>query len=229
MKVEVMFFKKVTVENWTMVKVVGIAVLIEVETEVIVLVFDMVLLTVLGLVVVLVFVVTWMGTKRVDLVIEVKMVDFETVVKSVTTVGTNKVGILPFISKALLAEFKVMILIPLGRDAPLDIDPPNIFKTAPDISVPLAELIKDDSKSHFADEDNTFILFGGYMRVYSKVISSVPKQETPTPLSYTPLEETWNTIIRDRPIIMQESETFSIKWILKIEYDGWGYVTCYYF
>ena len=133
-----------------------------------------------------------MGTKRVDLVIEVKMVDFETVVKSVTTVGTNKVGILPFISMALLAEFKVMILIPLGRDAdpPLDIDPPNIFKTAPDISVPLAELIKDDSKSHFADEDNTFILFGGYMRVYSKVISSVPKQETPTPLSYTPLEET---------------------------------------
>ena len=102
-----------------------------------------------------------MGTKRVDLVIEVKMVDFETVVKSVTTVGTNKVGILPFISKALLAEFKVMILIPLGRDAPLDIDPPNIFKTAPDISVPLAELIKDDSKSNFADEENTFILFGG--------------------------------------------------------------------
>jgi len=163
MKVEVMFFKKVTVENWTMVNVVGMAVLTEVETEVIVLVFDMVLLTVLGLVVVLVFVVTWMGTKRVDLVIEVKMVDFETVVKSVTTVGTNNVGILPFISMALLAEFKVMILIPLGRDAdpPLDIDPPNIFKTAPDISVPLAELIKDDSKSNFADEENTFILFGG--------------------------------------------------------------------
>ena len=58
MKVEVMFFKKVTVENWTMVNVVGMAVLTEVETEVIVLVFDMVLLTVLGLVVVLVFVVT---------------------------------------------------------------------------------------------------------------------------------------------------------------------------
>lgn len=35
-KVEVMFFMKVTVENWTMVKVVGMAVLVKVDTEVIV-------------------------------------------------------------------------------------------------------------------------------------------------------------------------------------------------
>jgi hypothetical protein len=34
MKVEVMFFMKVTVENWTIVKVEGIAVLVKVETEV---------------------------------------------------------------------------------------------------------------------------------------------------------------------------------------------------
>lgn len=64
--IEVMFLTKVTVENWTMVKVVGVAVLVKVETEVTVSVDEMVSWIVVGVVLVSVVVVTWTGTKRVD-------------------------------------------------------------------------------------------------------------------------------------------------------------------
>lgn len=158
-----MFFKKVTVENWTIVKVVGIAVLVKVDTEVIVSVAETVSWTVVGVVRVFVLVVTWTGTKRVDLVIEVKVVDCETVVKSVTTVGTNKVGSCPLTFKALLADCKVMAP-ETPADEPLGADPPKRFIIAADMSLPVAELIKDDIKSNDVEEENTFIWVwgGGY-------------------------------------------------------------------
>lgn len=66
MSIEVMLLTKVTVENWTMVNVVGVAVVTRVETDVIVSVDDTVSCKVVGVVLVSVVVVTWMGTKRVD-------------------------------------------------------------------------------------------------------------------------------------------------------------------
>lgn len=48
-----------------------------------------------GLTVVSVTVLSWMGTKRVDWVMEVITEEMETVVKSVTTVGINSVGRAP--------------------------------------------------------------------------------------------------------------------------------------
>lgn len=80
MKVEVMFFKKVTVENWSIVKVVGMAVLVKVETEVTVWVVETVSWIVVGIVVVSVVVGDWTGIKRVDWVTEVTVVDCEMVV-----------------------------------------------------------------------------------------------------------------------------------------------------
>ena len=59
---------------------------------------------VVGVVLVSVVVVTWMGTKRVDWVIEVNTVDTDMVVKSVTSVPISKVGISPFMTKAVLAD-----------------------------------------------------------------------------------------------------------------------------
>lgn len=67
--------------------------------------------------------------------IEVKVVDCEMVVKSVTTVGTNKVGICPLTFMALLAEFKLMAADnPLGRETLLEPFPPKRFIRAADIS-----------------------------------------------------------------------------------------------
>lgn len=84
------------------------AVLVKVETEVTVVVEETVSTKVVGVVIVVVCVVTWIGTKRVDWVIEVKVVASETVVKSVTTVGTTRVGIAPFMT---IKELKVMALL----------------------------------------------------------------------------------------------------------------------
>lgn len=117
MSIEVMLLTKVTVENWTMVNVVGVAVVTRVETDVIVSVDDTVSCKVVGVVLVSVVVVTWMGTKRVDWVTEVRTVDMDTVVKSVTTVGTMRVGISPFITMALSADWRVTALWLLELDS----------------------------------------------------------------------------------------------------------------
>ena len=77
---EVKFLEKVTVENCIMVKVVGVAVLVSVDTEVIVVVAETVLMMVVGVVLVAVVVLTWTGTKRVDWVVAVTRIDSITVV-----------------------------------------------------------------------------------------------------------------------------------------------------
>lgn len=144
-KVDVKLLVMVTVANSIAVKVVGVAVLVVVETDVMVWVVEVVSWMVVGVVLVSVVVVTWMGTKRVDWVIEVKTVDMDMVVKSVTIVPINRVGISPFMTKAVLADWRLTTPVPVTAAAELLtlagllVEAPRTLKTAPATSVPVAE------------------------------------------------------------------------------------------
>lgn len=135
--VEVTLLIWVTVANWTIVKVVvGCcrAASLEMSVETSVTVAVSVSCTVV-VVCVAVVVATCTGMKRVDWVMDVRVVDSEMVVKSVTTVGTRRVGTPPSMTSALLADcretsLEFSVLEEEEEEAELVAVCPSMLKTA---------------------------------------------------------------------------------------------------